>query len=66
MDKRGALPHIRIGSQKIHNKLHAPTGLPINAYNPIWLESREALYLKHVLCPKAEPYVFSHPSNVIA
>ena len=66
MDKRGALPHIRIGSQKIHNKLHAPTGLPINAYNPTWLQSREALYLKHVLCPKVEPYVFSHPSNVIA
>ncbi|KAH9163393.1 hypothetical protein EDB89DRAFT_1860015 [Lactarius sanguifluus] len=66
VNKRGALPHIRVGSQKIHNKLHAPPGLPINAYNPIWLDSREVLYLKHVLCPKEEPYTFGHPSDVIA
>ncbi|KAH9012425.1 hypothetical protein EDB85DRAFT_1877766 [Lactarius pseudohatsudake] len=66
VDKHGALPHIRVGSQKIHYKLHAPPGLPINAYNPIWLDSREVLYLKHVLCPKEEPYTFGHPSNVIA
>ncbi|KAI9436902.1 hypothetical protein H4582DRAFT_2058377 [Lactarius indigo] len=66
VNKRGALPHIHVGFQKVHNKLHAPPGLPINAYNPIWLNSREVLYLKHVLCPKAEPYTFSHSSDVIA
>ncbi|KAI9433637.1 hypothetical protein H4582DRAFT_1783182, partial [Lactarius indigo] len=32
LDKRGAFPHIRIGSQKVHKKVHVPTGLPINAY----------------------------------
>ncbi|KAH9176459.1 hypothetical protein EDB89DRAFT_1903238 [Lactarius sanguifluus] len=65
VNKCGALPHICVAPQKIHNKLHAPPGLLINAYNPIWLDSREVLYLKHVLCPKEEPYTFGHPSNVI-
>ena len=57
MDKRGALPYIRIGPigpQKIHNKLHAPTGLLIDIYSPMWLESKDALCLKHGLCPKSE------------
>lgn len=66
IDKRSELPHIRTSSQKIHNKSHAPTGLPINAYNPMWLESRENLYLKYVLRPSAESYDFSHPTEVIA
>jgi hypothetical protein len=66
LDKRGAFPHIRLGSQKVHKKAHAPTCLPINAYNPTWLDSREPLYLKHVLCPKMEQYNFNHSSNVIA
>ena len=70
MDKRGqergALPHIHIGSQKIHNKLHAPTGLLINIYSPAWLESKDALCLKHVLCPKAKPHVLSCVSSSCA
>ncbi|KAH9052746.1 hypothetical protein EDB87DRAFT_1691572 [Lactarius vividus] len=37
-DKRGAFPHIRAGSQKVHKKVHVPTCLPINAYDPKWLE----------------------------
>ena len=65
LDKRGAFPHIRIRSQKVHRKVHVPAGLPINTYDPTWLDGREALYLKHVLCPKEERYNFSHSSDVI-
>lgn len=66
VDKRGAFPHIRAGSQKVRKKLSAPKGLPINAYDPKWLEAREALYLKHVLSPCPEQYNFNHTSDVIA
>ena len=34
LDKRSAFPHIRTWSQKVRLKSHAPTGLPINAYDP--------------------------------
>jgi hypothetical protein len=54
------------GSQKIHQTVHAPPCLPVNAYDPKWLESRKTLYVRHVLCPKEEPYVFNHPPDVIA
>ena len=66
LDKRGAFTHIRAGSQKIRNTVHAPPYLPVNAYDPQWLESRESLYVRHVLCPKEEPYIFNHPPEVIA
>ncbi|KAH9012321.1 hypothetical protein EDB85DRAFT_1900449 [Lactarius pseudohatsudake] len=46
-----------------YKKVHAPTRLPINAYDPKWLEGRESLYAKHVLCPNMEPYNFGHPSD---
>ena len=65
-DKRGAFAHIRTGSHKVHKTVHAPPRLPVNAYDPKWLESREALYVRHVLCPQEEPYDFGHPSDVIA
>ncbi|KAI9507347.1 hypothetical protein F5148DRAFT_1285321 [Russula earlei] len=42
-DKRGAFAHLRVGSQKVHEKVYAPPGLPPNAYNPQWLEGRETL-----------------------
>src|SRR6266702_3956910 len=64
-DKRGALAHIRVGSQRVHKKAHAPPHLPINAYDPLWLESRETLYIKHVLYPEVQPYDFTHSSDVI-
>jgi hypothetical protein len=66
LDKRGAFPHIRTGSQKVHPKSHAPTGLPINAYDPRWIESRGSLYLDHVLHPQMEEYNFIHSSDVFA
>jgi hypothetical protein len=67
LDKRGAFPHIRTRSLKVHLKSHAPTGLPINAYDPQWIESRESLYLNHVLCPQMEQrYDFMHSSDVFA
>jgi hypothetical protein len=67
LDKRGAFPHIRTGSQRVHLKSHAPTGLPINTYDPQWIESREPLYLNHVLCPQMEQrYDFTHSSDVFA
>lgn len=65
-DKRSAFAHIRIGSHKAHETVHAPPGLPVNAYDSRWLESRETLYLRHVLCPQEELYDFSHPPDVIA
>ena len=65
-DKRGALAHIRVGSQRVHKKAHAPPHLPINAYDPLWLEGRETLYIKHVLYPEVQPYNFTHSSDVIA
>jgi hypothetical protein len=57
--ERDAFPQIRTGSQKVHKKVHVPTGLPINAYNPKWLEGREALSVKHVLCPNMREYMFA-------
>src|SRR6266576_374651 len=54
LDKHGAFPHICTWSQKVHWKSHVPTGLPINAYDPNWIKSRESLYLDHVLCPQRE------------
>ncbi|KAI9436770.1 hypothetical protein BJY52DRAFT_1130363, partial [Lactarius psammicola] len=65
LDKRGAFTHIRAGSQKIRQTVHAPPHLPVNAYDPKWLESRETLYVRHVLCPK-DPHRFDHPPDVIA
>ena len=65
-DKRGAFAHTRVGSQRVHKKTHAPPHLPLNAYDPLWLEGRETLYVKHVLRPKAELYSFTHSSDVIA
>jgi len=56
---------MRVGSQKVHKKVHAPSRLPINAYKPQWLEARETLYVKHVLCPQSEPYDFRHDLDVI-
>ena len=66
MDKRGAFSHIRVGSQRVRKKVHAPPRLPINAYDPLWIEGRDALYVRDVLRPKAERYNFVHPSDVIA
>ena len=66
LDKRGTFTHIRAGSQKICQTIHAPPRLPANAYDPQWLESRESLYVRHVLCPKERSYVFNHPPDVIA
>lgn len=65
-DKRGAFAHTCVGSQRVHRKAHAPPRLPLNAYDPMWLEGREAMYVKHVLCLKTEPYSFTHSSDVIA
>jgi hypothetical protein len=31
-----------------------------------WIESREPLYLDHVLCPRKEQYDFIHSSDVFA
>jgi len=60
IDKRGAFPHIRTLSRKVHKMSHGPPALPINAYDRRWLESKEPLYLNHVLCPKMEEYNFVH------
>ncbi|KAH9029989.1 hypothetical protein EDB84DRAFT_1439212 [Lactarius hengduanensis] len=57
--------HIRAGSQKIRQTVHAPPHLPVIAYDPKWLKSRETLYVRHVLCPKEDPYRFDHPPDVI-
>lgn len=66
-DKRSAFPHIRTGSLKVHLKEYAPKGLPINAYDPKWIESREPFYVNHLLCPQMEQrYDFMHSSNVFA
>ena len=67
LDKCGAFPYLHARSRKEHLKSHVPTGLPINAYDPKWIESREPLYLNHVLCPQMEQqYDFTHSSNVFA
>jgi hypothetical protein len=64
-DKCGAFAQTHVGSQRVHKKEHVPLHLPVNTYDPLWLEGRKALYVKHVLCLKAEPYNFTHPSDVI-
>ncbi|KAI9443031.1 hypothetical protein H4582DRAFT_1808977 [Lactarius indigo] len=66
LDKRGMFTHIRAGSQKIRQTSRAPPNLPLNAYDPGWLKSREGLYVKHELHPIKDPYIFNHPSDVIA
>lgn len=65
-DRRGAFPHIRTGSRIVHKTPHAPSALPINAYDRRWLESKEPLYVNHVLCPKKEEYNFMHSPDVMA
>lgn len=64
-DKRGAFAHLRVGSQKVHRKMCAPPNLPINAYNPQWLDARQELYVKHVLCPNPATYDFTHGLDII-
>ncbi|KAI9437867.1 hypothetical protein BJY52DRAFT_1129805, partial [Lactarius psammicola] len=66
LDKRGKFTHIRVGSQKIRQTSRAPPDLPLSAYDPRWLESREKLYVKHELRPTKDPYIFNHPSDVVA
>lgn len=65
MDRRGAFAHVRVGSHKIHKDAHPPLHLPVNAYDQRWLDGRETMYVKYVLCPKAEQYDFSHPLALI-
>ena len=64
-DRRGAFPHICVGSQKVHKEAHLPPHLPVNAYDHQWLEGRETMYVDYVLRPKAEPYNFSHSLALI-
>ena len=64
-DRRGAFAHIRAGSQKVHKEAHPPSHLPVNAYDQQWLDGREAMYVKYVLCPNAEPYGFGHSLDLI-
>ena len=64
-DRRGAFAHIRVGSQKVHKEAHPPPHLPVNAYDQQWLDGRETMYVKYVLCPKDEPYDFSHSLALI-
>ncbi|KAH9022221.1 hypothetical protein EDB85DRAFT_2151902 [Lactarius pseudohatsudake] len=66
LDKRGMFMHIRTGSQKVRQAQYAPPGLPVNAYDPNWLQSKTALSLKHELHPKEYPYDFNHSPEVIA
>ena len=66
LDKCGAFPHICIGSQKVHKRVQVLSGLPINAYDPKWLEGQEALYVKHMLCPNMVKYMFAHSSDMFA
>lgn len=66
LDRRGAYAHIRTLSQRVHGKSDAPKCLPINAYDPKWIESREPLFLNHMLNPKREQYEFTHSPSVIA
>lgn len=65
LNKHGAFTHSRTGSQRVHQKSHVPKGLPINAYDPEWIESRSLLYLDHVLCPQRDQrYNFVHSSDM--
>ncbi|KAH9037590.1 hypothetical protein EDB85DRAFT_1888287 [Lactarius pseudohatsudake] len=72
-DKHGTFAHIHTGSHKVHETVHAPPHLPINAYDPKWLESRETLYLRHMLClvigpgnPRVEKgYPYPYPGKPV-
>ncbi|KAH9030593.1 hypothetical protein EDB83DRAFT_2173849, partial [Lactarius deliciosus] len=65
LNKRGMFTHIRTSSQKVGQAQYAPPGLPVNAYDPNWLQSKTALSLKHELHPKEYPYDFNHSPEVI-
>ncbi|KAH8976613.1 hypothetical protein EDB92DRAFT_1960470 [Lactarius akahatsu] len=65
LDKRGMFTHIRTGSQKVRQAQYAPPGLPVNAYDPNWLQSKTALSLKHELHPKEYPYDFNHSPETL-
>ncbi|KAI9453515.1 hypothetical protein F5148DRAFT_1289046 [Russula earlei] len=41
--KHRVFAHLHVRSQKVHEKVYVPLGLPPNAYNPQWLEGRETL-----------------------
>lgn len=66
LDKRGMFTHIRTGSQKVRSAQYAPPDLPVNAYDPDWLQSKTPLSLKHELRPKEYQYNFNHSPEVIA
>ncbi|KAH8977011.1 hypothetical protein EDB83DRAFT_2327849 [Lactarius deliciosus] len=63
-------PHTSLHSRQTRH-VHAHThrlseGLPVNAYDPNWLQSKTPLSLKHELRPKEDPYGFNHSPEVIA
>lgn len=55
---QGAHPHLRLNSNKIDNSRGAVAGLPINAYDPRWLQNL-ARYDREIL-EETALYDFSH------
>ena len=64
-DLRGNLPHIRTPSDKHSQSSKVVRGLPINAYEPEWLERLHPLDYADV-DPKPTPYRFLHDNSVIS
>lgn len=62
---RGAQPHIRLLGNKIDDSRPAVIRLPINAYNPVWLEMLDAYDQELLNADEEESYDFSHLPEVL-
>lgn len=66
-DRRGAYPHRRRQGQpqKLSLRSRPVHGLPINTYRASWLKTKLATWVKSVLRPTAQPYVFSNDADLL-
>ncbi|KAI9060080.1 hypothetical protein FKP32DRAFT_1578784 [Trametes sanguinea] len=60
---RGAVPHLRLTSNRVSTRTPPPPGLPINAFKPSWL-SNLADFDREMLKISDEPYEFTHTTDV--
>ncbi|KAH9079134.1 hypothetical protein EDB83DRAFT_2215999, partial [Lactarius deliciosus] len=52
LNKRGMFTHICTGSQKVRQVQYAPPGLPVNAYDPNWLQSKTPPFIETQVAPQ--------------
>lgn len=66
-DRRGAYPHRRNSArpQKLSLRSRPIHGLPINTYKSSWLSTKLPSWVKSVLRPSTQRYVFSNDADLM-